>query len=371
LAGIVDNLGDGFPVSVRSVTRPWLVLREGDRRRWGGDLRRHYLFDGLAARTGARVLEDRRVDPLSATLRELRGPRWQVWRGRPMVASTEFLFEKQFAAVGRLGEAVVVDIHDDAFLQNDALGIEMSPDQADAIRARIKLNREGFRWLVAPSAAFAGLVGLDAARVVVASNGSDTSTVRPAPWPEVPAVAFISGAAPRRGIEELVEAVRIARRRVPDTRLHLWLAATGDESKAYLDALAASVASEPWIEIGQTPYNELGAALGRATVICIPTPAHAYWDSVAPVKLFDSLAAGRPIVTTPRPETAAIVRDREAGLVADGDDAESLAARLTELLADPDRARAMGANARTAAEQDYDWRVIGERLADQLLARIG
>ncbi len=208
--------GDGFPVLPRHVSRPWLVLREGDRRRWGGDLRRHYLFDGLAARTGARILEDRRVDPLSAALRELRGPRWQVWRGQPMVASTEFLFDKQFAAVGRLGEAAVVDVHDDAFLQNDALGIEMSADQADAIQARMKLNREGFRWLVAPSAAFADLVGLDPAKVVVASNGSDTATVRPAPWPDTPAVAFISGAAPRRGIEELVEAVRIARRRVPD-----------------------------------------------------------------------------------------------------------------------------------------------------------
>jgi glycosyltransferase involved in cell wall biosynthesis len=353
------------------VTRPWLVLREGDRRRWGGDLRRHYLFDGLAARTAARVLEDRRVDPLTATLRELRGPSWQPWRPRPLVASTEFLIEKQFAAVRRFAEAAIVDVHDDAFLQSDALGIEMSPDQADAIRARMRLNREGFRWLVAPSAAFADLVGLDPSRVVVASNGSDTRAVRPAPWPDVPAVAFVSGAAPRRGIEELVDAVRIIRRRVPDTRLHLWLAATGDDSRAYLEALTATLANEPWAEIGQARYEELGAALGRATVLCIPTPAHAYWDSVAPVKLFDCLAAGRPIVTTPRPETAAIIRDREAGIVADRDDGEALAAPLTELLEDVDRARAMGAKARTAAERDYDWGVIGERLADQLLARIG
>jgi glycosyltransferase involved in cell wall biosynthesis len=353
------------------VTRPWLVLREGDRRRWGGDLRRHYLFDELAARTHARVLEDRRVDPLTATIRELRGGRWQLWRGRPLVASTEFLIEKQFAAVSRLAEAAVVDVHDDAFLQNDALGIAMAPDQAEAIRAKMKLNRDGFRWLVAPSAAFADLLGLDKARVVVAPNGSDTQAVRPAPWPDIPAVAFISGAAPRRGIEELVDAVRIARRRVPDTRLHLWLAATGDDSRVYLDGLTASLASEEWIEIGQTPYDELGAALGRATILCIPTPGHAYWDSVAPVKLFDCLAAGRPIVTTPRPETAAIVRDRDAGLVAGGDEAEAIAGPLVELLEDPDRARAMGANARATAERDYDWRVIGRQLAHQLLARIG
>lgn len=352
------------------MSRPWLVLREGDRRRWGGDLRRHYLFDGLAARTAARVLEDRRVDPLTTTLRELRGPRWQVWRGRPLVASTEFLIEKQMTAVRRFAHATVVDVHDDAFLQNDALGIEMSIDQANAVRTRMRLNREGFRWLVAPSAPFAELLALDPARVIVASNGTDTHTVQPAQWPDAPAVAFISGAAPRRGIEELIDAIRIVRGRLPDTRLHLWLAATGDESAAYLEALKASVVKEPWVEIGQTSYRDLGAALGRATVICIPTPAHPYWDSVAPVKLFDSLAVGRPIVTTPRLETAALVRDQGVGLIADGDHPEALAAPLAELLGSPERARAMGARARAAAVRDYDWRVIGERLADELLERI-
>jgi hypothetical protein len=30
----------------------------------------------------------------------------------------------------------------------------------------------------------------------------------------------------------------------------------------------------------------------------------------------------------------------------------------------------MGANARAAAERDYDWAVIGERLATEILARI-
>lgn len=353
------------------MSRSWLVLREGDRRRWGGDLRRHYLFDGLATRTGARVLEDRRVAPLTATLREMRGPRWQLWRGRPLLASTEFLIDKQFAVVRRFADAAVVDVHDDAFLQNDALGIEMSAEQADAIRARMKLNRESFRHLVAPSAAFAELVGLDRGRVIVASNGSDTRTVRPAPWPEAPAVAFVSGAAPRRGIEELVGAVRIARTRIPDTRLHLWLAATGDDSRAYLDALRTSFATEPWIEIGQTPYEQLGAQLGRATVLAIPTPAHAYWDSVAPVKLFDYLAAGRPVVSTPRTETAAILRERQAGLVAEADTAEAIAEPLVEVLDDPARARDLGANARVAAERDYDWSVIGERLATEILARIG
>lgn len=352
------------------MTRPWLILREGDRRRWGGDLRRHYLLDGLARRTDGRVLEDRRVDSLTAALRALRGPRWQVWRQRPFVASTELLIDKQMRAVGRFAEPAVVDIHDDVLLQNDALGFEMPAEEQAAIRARNTLNRDGFRWLVAPSRPFAVLAGLDPARVIVASNGSDTRIVRPGAWPSEPAVAFVSGAAPRRGIEELIAAVRIARRRVTGARLDLWLAATEEASRAYLEGLRTSLAAEPWVRIDQTPYGELGVQLSRATVLCIPTPGHPYWDSVAPVKLFDYMAAGRPIVTTPRSETASIVRGAEAGLVSTGDEPEALAAPIIELLQDGERAKLMGAKARAAAERDYDWRAIGDRLADEILARI-
>jgi glycosyltransferase involved in cell wall biosynthesis len=48
-----------------------------------------------------------------------------------------------------------------------------------------------------------------------------------------------------------------------------------------------------------------------------------------------------------------------------------MATAILELLADAQELRRRGANARAAAERDYDWRVIGERLADEILARIG
>jgi glycosyltransferase involved in cell wall biosynthesis len=348
--------------------RPWIVLREDRRRRWGGDLRRHYLFNGLVERAGAHVIEDRRVAPLSAALHELGGRRWQLWKGRPLVATTEFLTDKQLALVARLGVPAAVDVHDDVILQADALGVPLSADDQAAILATRRAN-EAFRWLVAPAAPFAQLAGLDADRVIIASNGTDTRTVRPGPWPDAPGVAFVSGAAPRRGIEELIAAMRIVRGRHPDAKLYLWLAATGDASRAYLDELVARLATETWIEIGQAPYEELGAQLGRATALAIPTPAHPYWDSVAPVKVFDYLAAGRPIVTTPRAETAALVSRLDAGVVTAGDDADAMADSISAVLDDANAAKAMGARAREAAEREFDWRVIGERLAADILAR--
>ena len=285
----------------------------------------------------------------------------------PLVASTEVLTEQQLAPIVRLGVPAVVDIHDDTLLQNAALGISTSPEDEAAIRAKDALNRDGFRWLVAPSAPFAALAGLDPARTIVAPNGADSAAVRPGNWPEDPGVGFVAGAAPRRGIEELVEATRIARKTVPDLRLDLVLAATGDHSRAYLDRLQASLAGDDWITIGSSPYPELGARLARATVLAIPTPAHPYWDSVSPVKLFDYFAAGRPVVATPRIETARVVREPTPRPSARDDSPRVMAAALIDLLASPRRPPRRECR---PPQPEFDWRVIGRRLADEILARI-
>ena len=348
--------------------RPWLVLRNVDRLRWGGDLRRRYVFDGLVER-GAEPLHDHRTFPIRLAIRRQSGPRWHLWRRRTLVASTEMLVDKQLAAVSARGRAAVLDVHDDPLLQAAALGVEIAPDDAAAVRARLAANLAAFRDLVVPSAPFAELIGLPRDRVIVGPSGTSTTIIRAEPWPAEPAVGFISGAAPRRGIEELVAAVTTVRERHPSTRLLLWLAATGDASADYLERLRASVADRPWIEIGSVPYDQLSPQFGRATVLVIPTPAHEYWDSVVPVKLYDALAAGRPTLTTPRLELARFVREHDVGLVASGDASDDLAAGLDRLLGDAELAQRLGANARHLAETQFDWTVLGRRLADAILER--
>jgi glycosyltransferase involved in cell wall biosynthesis len=352
------------------MSRPWLVLAESNRRRWGGDLRRHYLLRGLAERTGATVLENWRPPSIQRSLAAFRSQPWQVWRRAPFVASAEILDDEQLAAISSAGSPHLIDIHDDPLLQAEALGIELPPERVASLRTQSDRNRAAFRWLVAPSAAFAELAGLDLDRVIVAPNGTASAIVRPPAWPDRRAVAFISGAAPSRGIEELIEAVRIVRTDDPDVLLNLWLAATGDESRAYLAGLTDAVADESWIFIGQAPYDVLGASLGAATILAIPTPANPYWDSVPPIKLFDCMAVGRPIVATPRRATAAIVRDGDCGVVTEDDSPAALAAAIRILLDDPAAARRMGGNARAIAERDYDWAAIGQRLATDVLDRL-
>jgi glycosyltransferase involved in cell wall biosynthesis len=365
-------------------TRPggepgWIVLREGEHRRWGGDVRRHHVFGRLAERTGARIVEGGwRPGPLRRAvlgpLGVLPGPladRIPQRGPKPRFASSEKLRDALLDAAVALTDPVAVAVYDDPAAQSRALGLALDPGWLDELARRQRRNIGAFRWLVVPTRSFAALAGLDPDRVIVGGNGTDTSRVRPGPWPDAPCVGILSAAAPGRGLELLVEAARIARGRVRDLRLRMWLVSTGAATDRYLAELRASVAGEPWIEIGGAAYDDLGRAAASATALCIPHPPNEYMDVALPVKLFDSLAVGRPLVVTPRSETAAVVAGRGVGLVAGGDTPDALAEAIVTLVEDPALARRLGAAAREAAEREFDWRVVGDRIATEVLRREG
>ncbi len=348
----------------------WVVIREGERTRWGGELRRRHIFSALATRTGATVVDRWSNASLVAATR---GPRWKAALrpivAPPRLASSEQLPEGMVATARRFADPVAVAIYDDTIAQLEAFGIALDADRLEAVRRRRALNEAAFRWYVVPTESFAVLTGLDPARVIVGGNATNADHVRPGPWPSTPTVGLVSGAGPGRGIEALVAATRLVRASVPDVVLRLWLVATSPESQAYLDAFRYDVAGESWIDIGSAAYDRLGSELQQATVLCIPHPAGAYLDVALPVKLFDSMAAGRPLVVTPRTETRAIVERHGVGVVTAGDGSEDLAVGLLRVLGDEALARRLGAAARTTAETLYDWPIVADRIAAEVLAR--
>jgi glycosyltransferase involved in cell wall biosynthesis len=351
----------------------WCVMLETYRQRWGGDLRRAQLFRGLATRTGATILDGWGRRPLRdefGLLRILPTPLGFLPRPpRPRLASSEMIRPDVLRMAQRVLDPVAVAVYDDPVAQAHDLGIVMPAARQAYFNARKRANLRAFRWHVVPTASFAEHIGLDMSRLIVAGNGTDTGHVLPGEWPEDPAIGMISGAAPGRGIETLITAARELRNEIPELRLLLWLAATGDDSEAYLRALERSTATERWIEIATADYDDLSDALRQATVLTIPHPPGEYYDVALPVKLLDSMAAGRPLVVTPRHETKAIVEQYGVGIVTSGDAAEDIADGLRQLIVDPARAREIGRRARDVAVEVYDWQVVGDRLASAVLER--
>jgi glycosyltransferase involved in cell wall biosynthesis len=292
-------------------------------------------------------------------------------RRRSFLAVTEQPPESVFPWIRKNTDPVAVAIYDDPVLQTRAFGLPIDPGQAAEIGRLRRLAMRTFRWHVVPTASFAELAGLDPARVIVGGNGTLSDEVRPGPWPSEPSIGFVSGAAPGRGIEPLIEACRLLRSSWPDLRLQLWLVATSPSGAQYLADFRVSVRDDAWISIASVGHDQLGDALAQATILCIPHPANDYMDVALPVKLLDSMAAGRPLVVTPRLEMAAIVERTGAGLVTTGDTPADLADAFDRLLRDSALAHRLGAAGRDAAVREFDWRVVGDRVATEILDHEG
>lgn len=98
--------------------------------------------------------------------------------------------------------------------------------------------------------------------------------------------------------------------------------------------------------LGPRPYAELPGYLAGMDVAILPAAANSYTASMFPMKFFEYLAAGRPVVTTPLP---ALEPYQELALVAPGTPA-AFAAAIDEALAGggpPLQARLAAAGAHT------------------------
>jgi glycosyltransferase involved in cell wall biosynthesis len=109
------------------------------------------------------------------------------------------------------------------------------------------------------------------------------------------------------------------------------------------------------------------AALERATLLLVSFADAAVYDyGLSPNKLFDYLAAGRPVLLASRLDDTPVA-EADAGRTYDPGSARSLAEGIAALLAcSPDDRAAMGARGRALVEERYTIEVTGRRLGELL-----
>jgi glycosyltransferase involved in cell wall biosynthesis len=127
---------------------------------------------------------------------------------------------------------------------------------------------------------------------------------------------------------------------------------------------------------GAVAYDEMPSYLRTARVGVAPyQPSRLgqmklgfYWS---PLKIFEYMATGLPVVSLDVPPLAEVVRPEKEGLlVAEGDE-EGLAAAIARLLGDPARARSMGEAGRERVVAHFSWQRHCERLESILMDLVG
>jgi glycosyltransferase involved in cell wall biosynthesis len=111
------------------------------------------------------------------------------------------------------------------------------------------------------------------------------------------------------------------------------------------------------------PKQDMNAMLaGADACIAILKPLDEY-KTTYPNKVFDYMAAGRPIVLVIDGVIRQVVEAAECGLFAKPGDAEAVAGAILKLARDPEKSRSMGLNGRKFLEENFS----REKLADRLI----
>lgn len=282
------------------------------------------------------------------------------------LAGTIYIFhDPELIAVGlmlrALGKVVVYDAHEN--LPKQILQKDWIP--------------RPLRWLIAPIAGAIEymsswpLSGVFAAVPAIESRFPKSRTILVRNFPtrvalnvlsegkpitSRPDVVIYTGCfSPVRGTRELVMAFR--------EDLHdvqLWLVGKFQDAtfeQEILSSLPPNVKWLGWKEHPETLYLYREAKIGA--LLLHDTPNH---RCALPVKLFEYLGAGLPVISSNFPEYAPYVQG--CGVLVDPEDIFSIRDGIRELLSDSRRLEAMSTTARERAMRLYSWEAEGMRLTE-------
>jgi glycosyltransferase involved in cell wall biosynthesis len=125
---------------------------------------------------------------------------------------------------------------------------------------------------------------------------------------------------------------------------------------------------------GMVPPREVAARLEPADLLVLPNPGTAVSVRyTSPLKLFEYLAMGRPIVASDLPAFREVVRDRDNALLFDAGSASALAAAIRTAIDDRGLSEAIARRAfETANEYSWDARAVRlDRLFGEVRTRSG
>ncbi|MDQ1698292.1 MAG: phosphatidyl-myo-inositol dimannoside synthase [Frankiaceae bacterium] len=210
----------------------------------------------------------------------------------------------------------------------------------------------------------AGALGRYADRLARLAPGVDATVFRPGRGVAVraslgldgrPVVVCVSRLMPRKGQDVLLRALPMIRESVPDAAL---LLVGGGPSRGDLERYVDRAGLRELVVLtGSVPAAELPSYYGAGDVFAMPCRSRLGGLDVEGLGMvyLEAAACGLPVVAGRSGGAPDAVRDGETGVVVDGRSVGEVAAAVTSLLADRERAGAIGARGRDWVEREWSW----------------
>ena len=213
--------------------------------------------------------------------------------------------------------------------------------------------------------------GVNQNRVHVVSNGANVKISRPMPLelacmklgidPSYTYLVFVGSLKKWHGVENAILALKSLIGNHPT--LKLLVVGDGYELQNLKMLVKNEALERQVIFAGKVRYDQVPHYINAGTLCLAPFDTQRNdLTGLSPLKIFEYMACGRPIVTTMVGGLERIINEHKCGCVVEPDNVEALVEGIDELLCNPTLCEKLGRNGRRAAEEFYAWPKISERI---------
>lgn len=176
-------------------------------------------------------------------------------------------------------------------------------------------------------------------------------------------VVFHGGLSAWHGIPTILEALKSS---LWPSDLSLVVIGDGPEKQRVIEAASNDARIH---YLGRKNYRDIAGYIGSALVglVTISDPQGRSQTGLCPLKLYETLACGVPVIVTDFPGQADLVRTGHCGIVIPHDNAEELARAIQTLASDPVASKLMGDRGGALIKQSHSWDIRAAQTHDILL----
>lgn len=322
--------------------------------------------DGIEEKNGVKIIGlgktiDSRVSRMTRTV-------WQLFENALKVDANIYHFhDPELIPVGLLlkikGKKVIYDVHED--LPRQILSKYYIPPRLRSMVSKTaNLAEKVAAWT---------LNGIVAATPNIADRFPAHKTVTVQNFPIIEeimisdflpyskrpmGITYIGGLSKQRGIQEMIMAVSL----IPETlNPRLVLAGRYDEPNLN-NELQKYHGFEKVVFCGWQNRNEVARLLANMRVGMVILHPNINYVQSQPVKLFEYMAAGLPVIASDFPLWRKIIDGEKCGLLVDPLDVKAIAEAILWLLENPHEAELMGKRGKEAIYQKFNWNTEAEKL---------
>jgi glycosyltransferase involved in cell wall biosynthesis len=215
--------------------------------------------------------------------------------------------------------------------------------------------------------------GIPQRKLLEVTNGVDLSATRPSaavPTNGKPVVCYVGFVSGPRGAFTLIDACLDLAPRLGRLDLYLVGPCPPLERERIQARLNGSAGPLEVHVPGRRSHEEVLRQIAGSDACVFPFPSRPELDHIYPIKVYEYLAMGKPVVASDLPGIRTIIRHEENGLLFRDGDAEALGSALERVLRDGGLRSALARRARSSVEP-FDWGRIHDRIADAVHRIIG